>query len=196
MPYKDLNVRRQKAKEYTAAYRKRVAQKITALPKEPRFCKLCGISIIAKRNGALFCTRAHKSAFFDLQRDYAAEYAANQERNRKQALKYYYVDHEKSKNRLRQAQKNRLPKIAAYEAERRTIKMKRIPAWLTDIDKERIQNEYRLAALQTKITGELWHVDHIIPLQGKRVSGLHVPSNLKAIRGVDNISKNNRFEVA
>ena len=74
--------------------------------------------------------------------------------------------------------------------------MQRTPKWLTDIDYERIQNEYKLAALQSKITGEPWHVDHVIPLQGKLVSGLHVPSNLRAMRGNDNISKHNNFEVA
>jgi hypothetical protein len=49
--------------------------------------------------------------------------------------------------------------------------------------------------LQSKVTGEPWHVDHIIPLQGKLVSGLHVPSNLQAMRGIENISKKNKFEV-
>ena len=71
--------------------------------------------------------------------------------------------------------------------------MHRTPSWLTDIDKERIQNEYKLAALLTKLTGESWHVDHTIPLQGKNVSGLHTPSNLKVMRGVENISKGNSY---
>ena len=42
---------------------------------------------------------------------------------------------------------------------------------------------------------EGWHVDHIIPLKGENVSGLHTPSNLRAMRGVENISKKNKFEV-
>ena len=90
---------------------------------------------------------------------------------------------------------NNKGKINALVAARKKIIKQRTPIWLTEIDKERIQNEYKLAALQTKITGEPWHVDHVIPLQGKLVSGLHVPSNLRAIRGIDNISKKNKFEV-
>lgn len=131
----------------------------------------------------------------DSKRDYAAEYQNNKETRRAQNLTYYYADHEKSKRLQLIRQKKRLPKAAEYAATRRAMKLQRTPSWLTEIDKERIQNEYKLAALQTKLTGELWHVDHVIPLQGKLVSGLHVPSNLKAIRGKENISKHNRFEI-
>lgn len=78
---------------------------------------------------------------------------------------------------------------------RRLAKMQRTPKWLTDIDRERIGNEYKLATLLTKVTGSPWHVDHIIPLQGKMVSGLHVPSNLRVLPAFDNISKANKFAV-
>ena len=39
------------------------------------------------------------------------------------------------------------------------------------------------------------HVDHIIPLQGKLVSGLHIASNLQYLTPTENISKGNSFEV-
>lgn len=161
-----------------------------------RSCELCGVDISHKRSDARFCSRKHKGMASDSKRNYAAEYQHNKETRQKQALKYYYADHQRAKTLQLNRQKTRLPQIAAYEAARRALKMQRTPGWLTDIDKERIQNEYKLAALQTKITGEKWHVDHIVPLQGKLVSGLHVPSNLMAMRGKDNISKHNNFEVA
>ena len=196
MPYKDLDIRKQKAKEYTAAYRKRLAEKISELPKEPRFCKLCSISIVDKQKGAMFCSRQHKRMFSDARRDHAAEYAANQEHRRKQALKYYYKDVVKSRTKMLQRQKNNLPMYAANAAKNRAAKMQRTPKWLTEDDLWIIKQAYKLAALRTKMLGFSWHVDHIIPLQGKLVSGLHVPWNLQVIPAVENISKNNNFEVA
>lgn len=86
-------------------------------------------------------------------------------------------------------------RIIANKAKYRAGKSNRTPAWLTEIDFERMRNEYKLAVLLTKVTGEPWEVDHIIPLHGKTVSGLHVPTNLRAIKGSDNRLKNSKFEV-
>jgi len=80
-------------------------------------------------------------------------------------------------------------------AKRRAARIQRTPAWLTDTDRERIKNEYKLAAILSKIERVRWTVDHIIPLQGDFVSGLHVPSNLKAMRFIENCSKGNKFGV-
>jgi hypothetical protein len=195
MPYKDLELRKAKNKEYVALYRLRLKEKLVAQPKEDRFCKFCKVDISHKRNGAIFCTKEHKRMFFDAQRDYVAEYQKNKPRRQELGLKYYYADHEKSKNRLRLAQKKRLPLIAAYEAKRRAIKLQRTPKWLTAHDVKVIDGFYSISAMLTRENKESWHVDHIIPLRGKLVSGLHVPSNLQVMRGLENIGKNNRYEV-
>ena len=86
-------------------------------------------------------------------------------------------------------------KINALVAARKVVVKQRTPAWLSAFDKLKIRCMYQLAAMYTRENKEPWHVDHIIPMQGKNVSGLHTPSNLRVMRGVDNISKKNKYEV-
>jgi hypothetical protein len=85
--------------------------------------------------------------------------------------------------------------VNAYCVKRYAEKLKRTPAWLSEFDKLKIECLYQLAAMRTRESGYIWHVDHIIPLQGKFVSGLHVPSNLRVIPAVENNRKYNRYEV-
>lgn len=92
------------------------------------------------------------------------------------------------------AQRNRAV-LNAAAARRKAAKLKRTPKWLTQFDKLKIKCIYSIAAMLTRVNKEPWHVDHIVPLQGDLVSGLHVPSNLQVMRGVENIAKKNKFEV-
>ncbi len=79
-------------------------------------------------------------------------------------------------------------------AKRRASRIQRTPAWLTVDDLWMIKEIYSLARLRTQVFGFKWHVDHIIPLQGGTVSGLHVPKNLRVIPWIDNQRKFNKFE--
>ncbi len=78
---------------------------------------------------------------------------------------------------------------------RKSAKLNRTPAWLTEFDLLKIKCLYQLAAMRNRESGQKWHVDHIIPLQGEFVSGLHVPGNLRVIRAIDNMRKSNQYEV-
>lgn len=75
---------------------------------------------------------------------------------------------------------------------RRLSKKQRTPKWLSENDIWMIKEAYELASLRTKLFGFSWHVDHIIPLQGAIVSGLHVPTNLQVIPWLDNVKKHNK----
>ena len=76
---------------------------------------------------------------------------------------------------------------------RKAAQKERTPAWLTKNEKWMMREAYALAALRTELFGFPWEVDHIIPLRGKYVSGLHVPNNLQVIPKEENRKKGSNF---
>jgi hypothetical protein len=114
---------------------------------------------------------------------------SNQEKLRVRYIgnKQYYL------NQALLWQKQNPSKVAARTMRRNLAKIQRTPPWLGGDDHWMIEQAYELAALRTKMFGFVWHVDHIIPLRGKTVSGLHVPWNLQVIPGVENNRKGNRL---
>lgn len=103
-------------------------------------------------------------------------------------------DKVKAHKAIKDAYKKANPhKSAALLAKRRAAKKHRTPSWLTPDQLWMIEQAYELASLRSKTTGFAWHVDHICPLQGKDVSGLHVPWNLQVIPWRDNLSKGNKM---
>jgi hypothetical protein len=102
----------------------------------------------------------------------------------------------KAKNKKKVAsnwQKRNKGTVNANTRKRQAALLNRTPSWLTEFDLLKMKCLYQVAAMRTKESGEEWHVDHILPLQGKKVSGLHVPQNLTVIRGSENIRKSNRY---
>jgi hypothetical protein len=72
-------------------------------------------------------------------------------------------------------------------------KLQRTPPWA---DMSAVVAFYTEAKRLEELTGIKFHVDHIVPLQGELVSGLHVESNLQLLTAHENQSKSNSFAVA
>jgi hypothetical protein len=69
-------------------------------------------------------------------------------------------------------------------------KMNRVPSWA---DREKIELAYKVARYLQDGTGVRMSVDHIVPMQGKLVSGLHVHENLRPLPWAVNKLKHNTF---
>jgi hypothetical protein len=95
--------------------------------------------------------------------------------------------------KVRAWQKLNSDKVNANQARRRAAKLQAMPRWLTAEDKTKIVEFYKLAKKLEQETGVKYHVDHIVPLQGINICGLHVPWNLQVIPAYDNISKSNKY---
>jgi 5-methylcytosine-specific restriction endonuclease McrA len=67
------------------------------------------------------------------------------------------------------------------------------PPWITKEQKLQIRQMYIQAQKLTKMTGERYVVDHIIPLINDAVCGLHVPWNLRVMTQEENLKKSNKL---
>lgn len=70
---------------------------------------------------------------------------------------------------------------------------KATPDWLTADDWAAMNAVYEEARRLTQDTGIKHQVDHIFPINGKTVSGLHVPGNLQILTQAENVAKSNRY---
>ena len=122
-------------------------------------------------------------------------YRKNKAKIRAGIVKWSRENLDKVKHYAKKVKKSSAAKVNFYTAKRRAARLQRTPNWLTEDDRWMIKEAYELATVRTKIFGFPWHVDHVIPLQGTVVSGLHVPLNLQVIPGAMNDAKGNKYEV-
>lgn len=103
------------------------------------------------------------------------------------AIEWQINNRDSTARGFRQWAKNNSSKIVAKGARRRATVLQRTPSWLTDSDWETINFFYDCCPTEC-------HVDHIIPLCGETVTGLHVPNNLQWLPKEINMAKGNRYE--
>lgn len=140
-----------------------------------------------KKDGvASYCRECNK-------RNASSWYALNIDRA-KQNMQKNYVDNRRQRiEKACKYAKDNPEKTLARNMRRVARQLQRTPKWLTNDDFKLIEMQYTLAVYMTECTGISWEVDHIIPLQGKTISGLHVPYNLRVIPSSENRSKRNKF---
>jgi hypothetical protein len=100
--------------------------------------------------------------------------------------KEYHNANERKNRKLPHRQAAR----AAERMARIAVQLERTPKWA---DLKAIRKIYEESHRVTKVTGVEHHVDHIIPMRGKLVSGLHVAENLRVLPGPENLAKGSKF---
>ena len=79
-------------------------------------------------------------------------------------------------------------------ARSRAERLLRYPSWISKQQERQIKALYDLRDKLNKCHEKpYWHIDHIMPLVGKEVSGLHMPENLQLVPSHINLSKSNQW---
>lgn len=107
-------------------------------------------------------------------------------------LKVHRSEREVERDREHQKLQRKIVSDRAHAIKQKAQKAKRYASWANS---EAIKRFYTQAQKMTEETGIEHEVDHIIPLLGKNVSGLHVETNLQVIPKEDNRRKSNHYEM-
>ena len=134
--------------------------------------------------------KAYNEAYYEASKEKRkAHYEANKDK-----IKAY---NEANKDKIKAQKKAYYEANSAYYIEKARFREKLLnklqrPIWYNS---KLVNNIYNKCHKLNKIAGFIkYHVDHIVPLQGKNVSGLHVQGNLEIILASANLSKSNKFE--
>jgi hypothetical protein len=110
---------------------------------------------------------------------------------KKKAVKWNRENKERRKEICSKYTKNNSHKANAMTADRRAKLHNATPEWS---ESKKITLLYKKAKWLEALTGMKYHVDHVIPLKGKEVCGLHVWANLQILEASINIKKSNKVD--
>ena len=180
---------------------------------DKKSCASCKIEMLTEGNFVKLKTRYH-SWCNDCRKLKKKEWdSKNVEYVRAKAMEWHYGNYDKCKERkvktatewiknnpekykmyAQKCYENNKHKRFAECAKYRAKKRNAAPKWLDKNMQDQIANLFKIAKEMSSKTGIKYEVDHIIPLQGVNVSGLHVPWNLQVITRFENRSKHNRIK--
>jgi len=149
---------------------------------ELKYCKDCTELLTVGGNTSVSLLKKSDYRCLPCRRVWDREYDANRVRPKRV----------EDNARKLQWKKDNMGYVTYINSIRRCAKIERTVTWANlDVIKA-IYTE--CAALNAEHGKRTYHVDHIVPLQGKLVSGLHVENNLRIILAKDNLTKSNKYD--
>lgn len=145
-------------------------------------CGLQGICISCVSKAAKIWSKKNRIKKCEQTRQYRYR---NPEKRRLQEKKWRKANPDKVKAMVKRYYEKNYGKIRAYFRKRYAQKLQAIPRWA---NLRRIESVYKAVSLKPGFV-----VDHIIPLQGKTVCGLHVENNLRIILKLENQQKHHKL---
>lgn len=167
-------------------------------------CKHGHIAARKTKGSCVECLKVEWAQALETRANYYAEY--NKSEAGQKAKKDYYARNKdaviaraQTRPTKEKTESKKRHKEANPDYYRSLVSMRRrrfrdaTPKWLSAEQKMEIRLKYRLAIEMSRATGVRYAVDHVIPLQGEEVCGLHVPWNMEVITQDDNLKKSNKL---
>lgn len=185
MPIKDLEARKAYQREYAQRNREAAYARVKKWREENPGART--------EEARLYRNKYPEKSLEKTKRWIANNTEKAKEISRKSAAKQRQINSDVIKQRKLEYARNNKGIINAAVARRKAAKIQRTPLWA---DKDKTNAYYNVCAFFNEINGYVkYHVDHVIPMQGDIVSGLHVHTNLQILPWRDNVAKKNKFEV-
>lgn len=145
------------------------------------------------------CQTAWNKSYYHKNKDAEKERHAkwreeNYEHLRKWGMEYRSGKEEELREYCKEWRKENPDLVNYHSAKRRATERKATPDWLSDDQLSDIKAMYSLAKKFESLCGIKYHVDHIVPLKGKNVCGLHVAWNMQLLPASSNIAKSNKYD--
>ena len=152
-------------------------------------CKTCHNEMNKKNEK----TRNYTPEQIARKRAYRKNYIVDAESRKKSTDKYNASVRGTRKAYNAQWKKDNAAKVLASTRKRQATLINACPSWA---DHKKIMIIYAVAKFLNDncIHGLKYHVDHIIPLRGKNVCGLHVHNNLQVLEAGENLRKHTKWQ--
>lgn len=174
-------------------------------------CRNCKrLAKIARRNASREEYLEKNNAYYQRKKDHYAEYRDVHKDRIKESKRLHYQhnkttitqmhreywkatrDKRKAARKVWEASNKHV--LTFLKSKRRAAKLLRTPSWHTKEHDDQIKKIYADCRALNATSTIQYHVDHIVPLLGKTVCGLHVPWNLAIITAEENMRKNNKYD--